>query len=386
MKKQYLFLLPLIVCSLAGCGSNGMSDQEIFDTMISDSTLLLDPSGGLFEPGTTKQLEGGDSLNAVKKYTYTVPGRKGKNATVQPEISWSFSDSHWSKSAYSKDTSRVLLVPDSVYASEDEYSSDITLTMKWKKFEGKLTYHTYMNKTTLTGTTYKLADYRAGLAAGTIQESDNIITYGYISGAHGEDHEYSGVYIADGKAGLMLYANKLSNCWTTYNLKVGDLVQVAGFASPYNGLMEVKPTLVRRVTAAEVLVDNKPYTVSQPDYTEIAAGTFNETTLKTLDGALVKMNNLTFVTIGGSNTTIPSTHTNEYTTLSSHTYVWFKDSTGASVGMSISYHLGELSALQAMFATWTCDSTKVNFTGHLTWYNAPYLAPVKGTACFSLAD
>ena len=65
---------------------------------------------------------------------------------------------------------------------------------------------------------------------------------GYIH-AHMEepDHVYSGVYLADGEYGTMLYAGQLSKLWSGYGFENGDLIIAAGNVSPYSGLMEIKP-------------------------------------------------------------------------------------------------------------------------------------------------
>lgn len=96
----------------------------------------------------------------------------------------------------------------------------------------------------------KIKDAKS-LASGTV-----VSTYGYIVGwlnpVNGQIH--NGVFIQDGTDGLQLYAGNISTVmWpegaTEPALKIGDLVHVVGKISPYNGLFEVKPSVLEKVAS-----------------------------------------------------------------------------------------------------------------------------------------
>ena len=385
MKLSKLLLLPLLVLGVAACGPKKpakMTDQEIVNAVANDPALMLTSDGGLFEAGTTKQLTSGDFLLATKNYTYISEelDPEGNPVTYTPTLEWSFSDkAHWTKSGYSDDPTRMKFIPEGAFATEDEYRSDITCKITLNEASKTLGWHTYMNKVDITGTLLTLREYREKIKNGTISNSDNVIFYAYITGVHAEEHEYSGVYVQDGDAGIMLYAGNLSKYWVSQGLAVGDLVKVQGYLSPYNGLNEVKPNVVLKVKDPSKM----EYTVATPTVYEIPAGGFNSAALLGKDGALVKMKDLTFITIGKNSSVTP---TNEYNGSSStYDYMWFKDSGNNEVGLYLNYHLADRPAMASFFKTLTPGTSKLNFNGHLSWYNAPLLLPTFGVESFELA-
>ena len=385
MKLSKLLLLPLLVLGVAACGPKKpakMTDQEIVNAVANDPALMLTSDGGLFEAGTTKQLTSGDYLIATKTYEYTLEevDSEGNPVVVSPKLEWSFSDkANWTKQGYSDDITRMKFVPEGVYTAEDEYSSDITCTITLNDASASLVYHTHMNKVDISGTLMTIKAYREGIVDGTVKNDDKVIFYGYITGVHAEEHEYSGVYVQDGDAGIMLYANKLGTYWESQNLAVGDLVKVQGFMSPYNGLYEVKPNIVLKVKDPSKI----EYTVATPTYYEIPAGSFDSASLLGKDGCLVEMKNLTFITIGQTSAATPS---NDYNgTSTTYAYMWFKDSTNKEVGLYLNYHLADRPAMASFFKTLTPGTSKLNFKGHLSWYNAPLLLPTFGVESFELA-
>ena len=99
------------------------------------------------------------------------------------------------------------------------------------------------------------------------------VTTGYVTAIMNpvDDSEFlNGVWLADGKDGIMLYGNSLTAYYG--QLKIGDMVMAIGEASPYNGLFEIKnPTLS--------FVDDAPEAIAQPVWTEIGEteiGSYNE--------------------------------------------------------------------------------------------------------------
>ena len=73
-------------------------------------------------------------------------------------------------------------------------------------------------------------------------KGETVVTKGYITGFMNNvdgDEFKNGVWIADGNDGMMLYGGNLASVMGV--IEIGDLVLVAGTASPYNGLFEINP-------------------------------------------------------------------------------------------------------------------------------------------------
>lgn len=380
MKFKALILLPLMITALAGCGKKAskLSAEEACKKYVNDPTNLVCTTGDLVYPDTTKRLNYGENLVGVKKYSATM-----EDGTVfEPEVEWTL-DKHWTKKGYTDsskktDPTRYLLDAEDVYTADTEYDSELKLTFKWNGAEASASYKAHMSHIELTPMTIK--EYRDGLADGSIAKTTYVKLYGYITGAHDKEHEYSGVYMQDGEWAVQLYAGNLGSCWTNNQLEVGDLVYAVGNLSEYHGLQEIYCATVDKVPEADKA--SVQAAVATPTYYTIAAGEFTAAKLAKRDGSLVEMNGLTFNTIGKTAT---SAATNVYNTSEQYTYVWFKDSENKDVSMYITYHIANREALKTMFAGWECGTTVVNFKGHLSWYDAPMLMPVLGTSCFTVA-
>ena len=388
MKLKTLFALPLIVVALAGCqqkeqAPEAVSAEQIVETMINDPTHLVKSDGSLMYYGTTTRLKYGDTLVAVKKYTYETGNmdKDGNEIIAEPEIKWEFSDNNWTKKGYvdsnkQADPTRYSFVPASRYSADTEYDTDITLTMTWEGVSKSVVWHVHEGHIDLTP--MSIEDYRKGIAAGSIAKTTYVKLYGYITGAHAPEHEYSGVYMQDGDWAIQLYAGNLGTCYTSNGIEVGDLVYAVGNLSQYHGLDELYVATLQKVSATEEAA--LEYHPTAPNVLTIPAGGFNATALAHKDACLVKMDNLKFITVGSSATV---TATNVYNTSDQYQYLWFKDSENNVVSMYIQYHLDQRTEMAALFATWTCGSTIVDFSGHLSWYDAPMLMPVKGVSCFT---
>lgn len=390
MKIKTLFALPLIIVALAGCGNQTkseeksvISDEQIVETMINDPTHLVKSDGSLMYYGTTTRLKYGDTLVAVKKYTYETGNfdAEGKEIIAEPEITWTFSDKHWTKKGYvdsnkQADPTRYQFVPESVYSADTEYDTDMTLTMKYNGVTKSVVWHVHEGHIDLEAKT--IQEYREGIASGSISKTTYVKLYGYITGVHDVEHEYSGVYMQDGEWAIQLYAGNLGTCYTANGIEVGDLVYAVGNLSQYHGLDELYVATLQKVSDAEKAALS--YVPANPVKLDIPAGGFTATALAHKDACLVTMSSLTFITVGSSASVTP---TNEYKTTDSYQYLWFKDANDKTVSMYLHYHLKERTEMAALFKTWTCGTTVVDFDGHLSWYDAPMLMPVGGVSCFT---
>ena len=394
MKLKSLLALPLIIVALAGCTQNKpaqssseeeLTDEQIVELMISDPTNLIKSTGDIMYYGTTTRLKYGETLVAVKKYSYETGknDEEGNPIIIQPEITWTFSDKHWTKQSYIDsnkvaDPTRYKFVPESVYTTDTEYDTDLTLKMKYNDVTKEVVWHVHEGHIELQAMT--IEEYRKGIASGSVSKSAYVKLYGYITGAHAPEHESSGVYMQDGEWAIQLYAGNLGTCYTGNGIEVGDLVYAVGNLSQYHGLDELYVATLQKVTDSEkAALDRVP---DEPVVMNIEAGKFTATDLAHKDACLAKMDNLTFITVGKTDPG-EGKRTNEYKTSESYTYLLFKDTEDKSVLLYITYHLDGRDAMKTLFASWTCGSTVVDFNGHLSWYDTPVLCPVGGAACFT---
>ena len=80
MKFKALFLAPVMLMALTGCGKKGKTDQQIVDEMASMVTNIVNPvTGSGLEPGSTLRLKNSNYLLGVKTLKYETerknPGR-----------------------------------------------------------------------------------------------------------------------------------------------------------------------------------------------------------------------------------------------------------------------------------------------------------------------
>lgn len=196
-------------------------------------------------------------------------------------------------------------------------------------------------------------------AKATRKENETVITYGYVYGyfAYDANHFYTGVYIASGADGMMLYAGKLTNYFGI--IDIGDLVMVVGKASPYNGLFEVKPDLVKQIDhAVDGVVEPicTTYTVPQiKGLTNVKAGDF------------VKVENLTMVSNIADKTSYKK---GEHWTLKA------KDASDNEITIYVNYHVKN--AVEEEIRQLFIDNAgkTFNIVASLSWYNGPQLCPI----------
>ncbi len=79
-------------------------------------------------------------------------------------------------------------------------------------------------------------------------KNETVVTKGYVTAfmnnIDGDEYK-NGVWIADGNDGMMLYGGNLAGVMGV--IEIGDLLLVAGTASPYNGLFEINPTSITKI-------------------------------------------------------------------------------------------------------------------------------------------
>lgn len=89
------------------------------------------------------------------------------------------------------------------------------------------------------------------------QKNETVVTKGYVTAFMNNvdgDEFKNGVWIADGNDGMMLYGGNLASVMGV--IDIGDLILMAGTASPYNGLFEVNPKSITKLEAADNKIGN----------------------------------------------------------------------------------------------------------------------------------
>lgn len=227
-------------------------------------------------------------------------------------------------------------------------------------------------KVTTTGTLHEIKSVNA---------NDYVLFYGRFGGwyENSKAQLYTGAFIYDGDDAVMIYAGSITSDFFnddgTAKIVPGDAVQVFGYASPYNGLMEIKPKSVVKLEASDphaTAIQPLQYTsmtVAQMNAADITdTGRFVQSEALKLDGALPTMNTGKHWTIKVCAVSDPAQKINIY----------------------INYHVGAdaQNAIKSFLEGLGSDSFV--FKGVLSSYNAYQLTPVNtesGTAaaCFLAA-
>ena len=95
-------------------------------------------------------------------------------------------------------------------------------------------------------------------------KGETVVTTGYVTGfmnnVDGDEYK-NGVWIADGNDGMMLYGGNLAGVMGV--IEIGDMIMVAGTASPYNGLFEINPSSITKT-------DSAPEEIAQPVWKQLS--------------------------------------------------------------------------------------------------------------------
>ena len=218
-----------------------------------------------------------------------------------------------------------------------------------------------------------------------INAGDTIYTTGRVTAVYDWSYEeiFRGVVITDGYRGLLLYAGCLQSAFYDQNktqlIKEGDIVAAYGKVSPYNGLFEVKPELVRKVEDPEEIAKSAP----------VAYRTETVAALKKLKesqtGDLVKVEGLK----------VYDTKANiEALSPGQHWTIKLNDAADAKkvINTGVNYHIGDAqqTAIQDFLLAAKEAKSVFNFTGMVSATNSEIdLGPVRigqktASSCFEL--
>ncbi|MDR0934832.1 MAG: hypothetical protein LBM03_00820 [Erysipelotrichaceae bacterium] len=369
MNKKILFMLPALLIGLAAC--SGQSDQAAVDEAASVGTLWLDWNGGPALDGKTYQIAYGNSLFGLN--SYVTQSGSGKEVTIE-----------WSSDT--PDKVKLNDITRGNYAGRtkigfkmgtaegDEYTAVVTANLKCGNATAAVSFSAEVGISDIKETTikdfkegYKDAGYNTTLGEAVYTSADDVSMYGYITGSfeQNDSHLYSGVWIQAGEDAIQLYAAQLWNQWNSNGLAIGDFVHVVGFGSGYNGLLELKPTVVEVEVA-----DPESLGVSAPSKISMDNGdNWNATWLLHKDSSLVEMNGLVYksgeIGANGKHWTLKF----EATTTST---------TKVEVTIYVNYHIGATAqdAIRAKLGTLVAGTTTIDIKGIISWYNAPQIVPV----------
>ncbi len=164
------------------------------------------------------------------------------------------------------------------------------------------------------------------------QATDMVVTRGIVSAAYNWIYEeiFRGVVISDGDDGILLYAGCLQTSFYDsatgpMKIKQGDVIEVYGEVSPYNGLFEVKPRTIRIITDAETIAKIKPVDYRKPKVEDFVKYKTEDTgALCTVTGLYLNMSKIAL---------------NKFE-VGTHWVISCKDSEDRAVNVSANYHVG----------------------------------------------
>lgn len=206
-----------------------------------------------------------------------------------------------------------------------------------------------------------------------IKGGDTIYTFGRVTAVYdwSYDEIFRGVVITDGYRGLLLYAGCLQSAFYDENknplIQEGDIVAAYGKVSPYNGLFEVKPDLVRKVTDPEEIAKIAPVEYRTETVANLKKMKESQT------GDLVKVEGLkVYETTTAIEGLIPGQHWT----------IQLNDAADAKklIKTGINYHVGEAQqeAIREFILDAKANKTVFNFTGMISATNSEIdLGPVR---------
>jgi hypothetical protein len=355
MKKILSFLLaaPLMMAVLTGCSTpKGETDQDIVERVGNLATLVIDNGGQLKEAGKTYQTEFNDSFLALKQY----PASE-ENPEDLVLIEWS-DNTEKQKVTYAKDPKnpdRTKITPKYPLQKSEEFLLELTATVTYNEAVTTRLFKFWIVSDTVEVLT--LQQLREKISNGTASTDANYSFNGIVTGymEPSDSHLYSGVYVQDGPWAMMLYAGKMSSMWDYDNWTIGTRLHVIGKLSPYNGLNELKPSLVE-------LAPNDAQ-IATPTTLSITQGSqYGTTQLLGQDGRLVEIKGAKFVKT-------------ETLKVGSHANMTFSLD-GVNITFRVNYHIGETAykALIDVASTLKAGDT-VNLYGVVSWFNAPQISP-----------
>jgi hypothetical protein len=362
--------LPVLVAltMAASCGGkSSMTDQEVVDAVAATGSLVTNNSGDVFsDHDITYHISDGDFIYVTTYVNYQDKYQKddaGNPVVKKVLISNAMDDtskSKWNYNGRVKNDKGELLDYKGKFTLAGEFTAafDSVLTAVVTYGSATASISWKINYTPIEYQQINLENVRGG----SVIAGKYIDTVGYITGGFTKGDIYAGAYIASGEQALMLYAGNLESLWNSLALKAGDLVRVKAQYAPYNGLTEIKPTTIVKLSEVPAGFEvHDPVKINITDGSQWAL-------LAGQDSRVTICNGLTYAGLDEGEKLNIGSHWNVYFTLGS-----------TKITVRVNYHIGsgEQTTLKTMINGWTIGTSKVNFVdGVLSWYNGPQLQPV----------
>ena len=214
---------------LTSCGGakETMTDKEIVEAVMKDSSILLDNKANPMRPTTypiayneLTALTGG-YLKATTSFTYL----SDAGLEHKVSISWKYEAAQWKATEYETYTELRPVTNDIAFNGTGDFTVTGTATYNGATSTASYLIHVVNDKNYVT-----IKD---------MPTEGDVAVQGYVTGiikdTDGKGSPY-GVYVQDGEYALMIYKPSKS---VTDTLEIGDAVEVLGEASSYNNVKQI---------------------------------------------------------------------------------------------------------------------------------------------------
>ena len=214
---------------LTSCGGakETMTDKEIVEAVMKDSSILLDNKTNPMRPTTYPMayneltaLTGG-YLKATTSFTYL----SDAGLEHQVSINWTYEAAQWKATEYETYTELRPVTNDIAFNGTGDFTVTGTATYNGATSTASYLIHVVNDKNYVT-----IKD---------MPTEGDVAVQGYVTGiikdTDGKGSPY-GVYVQDGEYALMIYKPSKS---VTDTLEIGDAVEVLGEASSYNNVKQI---------------------------------------------------------------------------------------------------------------------------------------------------
>ena len=264
---------------LTSCGGakETMTDKEIVDAVMKDSSILLDNKTNPMRPTTYPMayneltaLTGG-YLKATTSFTYL----SDANLEHKVSISWKYEAAQWKATEYETYTELRPVTNDIAFNGTGDFTVTGTATYNGTTSSASYLIHVVNDKNYVT-----IKD---------MPTEGDVAVQGYVTGiikdTDGNGSPY-GVYVQDGEYALMIYKPSKS---VTDTLKVGDAVEVLGEASSYNNVKQITGSgaVITKLSEGEIRENIAEPVIAELEDADVLSDKNHAATMYKMTGAKV---------------------------------------------------------------------------------------------------
>lgn len=374
-----LLVLPL----LAGCTDKPSGNQSVVDKVSKIGAIATKDNGQILDTEVSNHIKASESLYVA----YSVDQKVGEE-TVQVSIEYSMDDK--SKDCWQSKKKNYTHMVFSVKDGANDYNpfeSVLTAKITYEDAEKVLMY-----KISVGEGKRPVVCAMSDLYSKGFEDGDAVVVAGYVTGAFAD--YTSGLYLQSGDSAVMLFGKNLSDVIPSVPA-VGTLMEVCGFYSPYNGLVELKDLKYAKVCASvdDLSAEMKAVGVEKPVPYDITNPKEQWTVenLKSKQSVQINFNNLEVVKFQDKTGNpiksndekykdtdpkeIPDAETLAGYKLTDHWKIMCKASDGTSVVIYMNYHAGD--AVRDPIKNILKVGELCDVKGAvLSWYNGPQITPI----------